>query len=92
MRKLPSLCVLFCCLSFGSALAETTATNTSASAPPDKAALEAALSACAASAGKDSSGNINQAAMDSCMTGKGFTRPSGPPPGGKGNPPPNQSN
>lgn len=44
--------------------------------------LEAALSACASSVKKDSQGRPERSAMDSCMQGKGFTRPSGPPPNG----------
>lgn len=77
------------CLVIGNAYAETSSTSDSETTAPDNSALEAALSACAASATQDSGGHPDQAAMDSCMTGKGFSRPSGPPPGkGRNSPPP----
>lgn len=46
------------------------------------ATLEAAIQACSASVSKDASGRPDHTAMDSCMTAKGFSKPSGPPPGG----------
>lgn len=48
------------------------------------AALDAAIQACSASVSKDANGRPDHTAMDACMTAKGFTKPSGPPPG---NPP-----
>jgi hypothetical protein len=93
MKILPSLCVLVC-LGIGNALAASTSSSstTNSNTPPDKAALEAALTACASSAGKDSNGQPDMQAMDTCMTAKGFTKPGGPPPGqgsgGQGNLPP----
>jgi len=64
------------------------AQSSSQSAPPKNAALEAALSSCAASVAKDSSGRPNMSAMDACMTAKGFSKP--PQMGNKGgmSPPP----
>jgi hypothetical protein len=74
----------------GQVFAETPDTN---STMPDRAELEAALEACAASIDTDSSGRPDHAAMDSCMSAKGFSKPSAPPGhgnhrGGPGNPPP----
>jgi hypothetical protein len=46
---------------------------------PDREALEAALSECAATLEEQSSGRPDPDAMDSCMTEKGFSRPSAPP-------------
>ena len=61
------------------------------SAPPDKAALEAAMQACAASVAIGADGKPNMQAMEACMSAKGFTRPSGPPSdGGRGGPPPSR--
>lgn len=56
-------------------------TTEQASAPAGKnTAMEAAMQACAASAGKDASGGPDRTAMDTCMQAKGFTRPTGAPP------------
>jgi hypothetical protein len=49
---------------------------------PDNAELDAALKECSATANGDMS------AMDSCMEGKGFKKPDGPPPNGNGGEPP----
>ncbi|MES9992402.1 MAG: hypothetical protein ABW098_10645 [Candidatus Thiodiazotropha sp.] len=69
--------------------AETPDSNTTM---PDRAELEAALKECAASIDTDSSGRPDHSAMDSCMTAKGFSKPSAPPghggPGGSGGYPP----
>jgi hypothetical protein len=46
---------------------------------PDKAELEAALEACFSSL--EAEGSNDQSAMESCMSAKGFTRPSGRGPG-----------
>ncbi|MFZ2160900.1 MAG: hypothetical protein WAW02_01665 [Sideroxyarcus sp.] len=89
MKRLLYLSAMVCCLALGSALAESSSSDTSTTMP-DKAELEAALSACASSAGNDSKGQPDMQAMDSCMTKKGFTRPSGPPPGQGRNPPPSK--
>jgi len=62
------------------------AQSSSQSAPPKNAALEAALSSCAASVAKDSNGRPNMSAMDACMTTKGFSKP--PQMGNKGGIPP----
>jgi hypothetical protein len=48
---------------------------------PDRAELEAALDECASSVGLDSNGRPDHSAMDSCMSAKGFSKPSGGPPG-----------
>jgi hypothetical protein len=60
--------------------------------PPDSrppkgqnAALEAALTECAASAAKDTNGRPDHAAMDACMSAKGFKKP---PHRDRGAPPP----
>lgn len=83
MKILSSVCVLACCLTTGNALAET-----SSSTVPDKTALKAALTACSSSVSADSSGRPDVKLMESCMTAKGFSRPSGSPPdGSQGNPP-----
>jgi hypothetical protein len=59
---------------------------------PDRAELEAALDECASSLGVDDNGRPDVSAMDSCMSAKGYSRPSGPPghgeAGGHGHPPP----
>lgn len=71
--------------------------NTSSSgASGGNAALEAALSSCASSVAKDAKGGPDRTAFDACMSAKGFTKPSGPPPGssqngGHNGPPPAQS-
>lgn len=83
MKKSLHLCILACCLSIGSAFAETSTGSTSTTAP-DKSAVEAALAACASSATKDSSGRPDQQSMESCMSGKGFSRPKAPPGQGDG--------
>jgi hypothetical protein len=91
MKKLLYLYALACCFALDSALADSSSTSsTTSTTMPDKSALEAALAACASSAGKDSSGQPDMQAMDSCMTKKGFTKPSGPPPGQGHNPPPSK--
>jgi len=87
MNRLLYLYAMICCFVLGSALAESSSTDTSTTMP-DKVALDTALNACASLAGKDSGGQPDMQAMDSCMTKKGFTRPSGPPPGGQGGTPP----
>jgi hypothetical protein len=89
MMKLSYLCVLSCCLVSGSALADGSSAATSTSTP-DKAAFEAALDACASSAGKDANGQPNMQTMEICMAKKGYTRRSGPAPGPGQNPPPSQ--
>lgn len=93
-----SLCIAAGCLclalGIGTAVGAGTGNSTASN---DKATLEAALSACAASVSQDSNGRPDPKAMDSCMSAKGFTKPAGPPPGqGGGNqdrppPPPDQS-
>ena len=55
-------------LSSGMAWADT-------SSMPSKDEIESALKECSSSA------NGDQEAMDSCMSAKGYTKPSGPPPG-----------
>lgn len=88
MKPKHALCAIVCCLSITGAFAASSSTNT----PPDKAALEAAIKSCASSAAKDANGQPDMKATDTCMSGKGYTKPSGPPPGqggnGQGNPPP----
>jgi hypothetical protein len=54
--------------------------------------LREALSACAAEVSKDANGRPNMNEMDACMKAKGFTKPSGPPPGGGGPQDPSGSN
>ena len=70
--------LLACCLVSAGASAAGSDTN---NARPDRAALEAALQSCASSLSSDSNGRPDPQAMDSCMSAKGFSRPSGPPPG-----------
>jgi len=69
-------------------------------APPStrNSALDAAMSACAASVAKDTHGGPDRTAMDACLKQKGFTLPQqgagGPPPQGApgaGGPPPQGS-
>jgi hypothetical protein len=58
---------------------------------PDPEELKAALEECAASVDSGSDGRPDHSAMESCMSAKGFTRPSGPPghgPHGDGSAPP----
>ena len=86
MKKTSILGAMTLILSSGLAFADSSSNN----APPDKAELEAALKECSASS------NGDQDAMDSCMTNKGFTKPSGPPPDGQNGdappgPPPDDS-
>jgi hypothetical protein len=50
---------------------------------PDRAEIESALEACMSSLEADSNGRPDPSAMDSCMSAKGFSKPSGPP-GGMG--------
>jgi hypothetical protein len=89
MKKLLYLCAFACCFALGSVLADSSNTSdTTSTTTPDKSALEAALAACASSMSKDSGGQPDMQAMDSCMTKKGFTRPNGSPPGQGRNPPP----
>jgi hypothetical protein len=87
--KLSNLFLLACCLVSSSAFADGSTASTSASVP-DKAALEAALDACASSTGKDANGQPNMQTMDSCMAKKGYTRPGGPPNAQGQNPPPSK--
>lgn len=72
-------------LAWSAALGLAYATSSSAQNGPQpggkNAALDAAIQACSASVAKDSSGRPDHTAMDACMTAKGFTKPSGPPPG-----------
>ncbi|AJQ93419.1 hypothetical protein [Gynuella sunshinyii] len=68
-------------LSSGMSLADRTSTS------PDREEIEAAIKECSASADGD------RDAMDSCMSAKGYSKPSGPPPGQQNsetppNPPP----
>jgi len=79
---------LACILAYGAAQAETTAVAAPANSAPDRSAVEAALTACSSSATKDANGYVDQAAMENCMTQKGYSRPTGLPPGGQGNHPP----
>ena len=60
------------------------ASSSAQNAPPSgkNATLDAAIQACSASVAKDAGGRPDRTAMDACMTAKGFTKPSGPPPGG----------
>lgn len=75
-------------LAWAAALGLAYAASCSAqNAPPNgnggkNAALDAAIQACSASVAKDAGGHPDRTAMDACMTAKGFTKPSGPPPGG----------
>lgn len=69
-----------------SAMAADSGSATNASAPGNHAALEAALKACAAQVGVDTTGRPDRAAFDTCMKAKGFEKPSGPPPGERGGP------
>jgi hypothetical protein len=46
---------------------------------PDPEALKAALEECAASLDSSSDGKPDHSAMESCMSAKGFTKPSGGP-------------
>jgi hypothetical protein len=48
---------------------------------PAREEIEAALEECAASLQMDGDERPDHSAMDSCMSAKGFSRPSGPPPG-----------
>lgn len=87
MKTKHALYTIVCCTGIGGAFAATSGTN----AQPDQAGLDAALKSCAASASRDTSGQPDRQAVDTCMSGKGYTRPSGPPPGqsgGQGHPPP----
>jgi hypothetical protein len=66
---------------------QTVAENTM----PDKAELEAALEECFSSLEAENNGRPDHSAMDSCMSAKGFSKPSGRGPGnGQGNPPPDR--
>jgi hypothetical protein len=62
------------------------------SSMPDRAELEAALEECFSSLEADSDGRPDRSAIDSCMSAKGFSKPSGRGPGGegddRGDPPP----
>jgi hypothetical protein len=75
-------------LAWAAALGLAVAASSSAqNAPPSgnggkNAALDAAIQACSASVAKDAGGHPDRTAMDACMAAKGFTKPSGPPPGG----------
>jgi hypothetical protein len=61
------------------------------SSMPDKAELEAALEECFSSLEAGNDGRPDPEAMDSCMSEKGFSKPSGRGPGGgHGNPPPDR--
>jgi hypothetical protein len=57
----------------------------SKNAMPDRDALESAMKECETSLSNENSGRPDPAAMESCMTEKGFSRPDGghrpPPPG-----------
>jgi|GEM_PF-4582218 hypothetical protein len=91
MKRILSISVLIACFFSCTAQADNSGSSASSSAGPDKAALEAALTACASSVSKDSSGRPDMKAMEACMTAKGFSRPSGAPPGqGGGGTPPNK--
>jgi hypothetical protein len=74
------------------ALGFTLSTGLALAEMPDREELEAALEACASSLEADSDGRPDMSAMESCMSAKGFSRPSGPPGHGEhgsrpGNPP-----
>ncbi len=60
------------------------ASSAHADAPPEDGnpAFEAALESCASTVSKESNGRPDQTAMTTCLTAKGFAKPSG------GNPPP----
>ena len=61
---------------------------------PDRAEIEAALEACMSSLESGSGGRPDHSAMDSCMSAKGYSKPSGPPGGmqggERGSPPPDR--
>ncbi|MGD9172052.1 MAG: hypothetical protein PVI97_18695 [Candidatus Thiodiazotropha sp.] len=72
------------------AIAENSDSNSSM---PDRAELEAALEECFSSLEAEDNARPDRSAIDSCMSAKGFTRPSAPPGRGErgigqGNPPP----
>lgn len=60
--------------------------------PGRNSAVDAAIKECMALAAADANGRPDRAAVDSCMTAKGFTKPQGGPGGpggrGRGGPPP----
>ena len=79
MHLIMPICGLLACSSSMSvALAD------SDNSMPARDEIEAALEECAASLQMDGDERPDHDAMDSCMSGKGFSRPSGPPPGGGG--------
>lgn len=80
-----SVAALMFALSFASVPA--VAESIPSGSPPDRAALEAALRACEASLSKETDGRPNPQAMDSCMSAKGFIRPTGGPQMERGAPP-----
>lgn len=82
MKKLLILSGLLCGLNVGAQAEPSRPAN--ASAAGSNAALEAALQSCVAQVKRDSSGRLDRTAFDACMSTKGFEKPSGPPPGGKG--------
>jgi hypothetical protein len=51
---------------------------------PDRAEIEAALEECFSSLQSDSNGRPDHSAIDSCMSEKGYSKPSGPPGGMRG--------
>ena len=86
-NKLIALLIFGMCA--GSAWAQSSAPQ--GSAPPPKGrnpALEAALKECASSVAKDAQGRPEHAAMDACMSAKGFKKPPRRGEGGDRPPPP----
>jgi hypothetical protein len=51
---------------------------------PDRAEIEAALEECFSSLQSDSNGRPDHSAIDSCMSEKGYSKPSAPPGGMRG--------
>jgi hypothetical protein len=89
MRSVRLLALVFSAtLITNQAIAENTDSNSSM---PDRAELEAALEECFSSLEAENNGRPDHSAMESCMSAKGFSKPSGRGPGGgHGNPPPDR--